>query len=340
MQEASLLQPLIGMFADKFSVRYFVILAPAVTAAAMSLLGVANSYATLVVLLLVAGVSSACLHAVGPVMAANVSGRRRLGLGMSIWMVGGELGRFVGPLAIGLTITTYGREGTPWLMLGGIVASIALLITLKEPSGLRREVDRQRGSLRSALKGKAKVIWVIVGSILVQVFAQSALQTYLPVMMHEEGETLWLASVSLSILQAAGVVGAMFGGTLSDRLGRRMVLFLAVLPTSMLMYIFLAVSGWVRFPILALLGFTAISSTPVMMAIVQETFPQNRALANGAYMALNFLARSFVVLLTGWLGDLFGMHTAFIVCATLPLLGLPLFRLLPARRTDPMDLSE
>ena len=336
MQEASLLQPLIGLAADRFNVRYFMILAPAVTAVAMSLLGVANSYAALAVLLIIAGISSACLHAVGPVMAANVSGRRKLGLGMSIWMVGGELGRFVGPLVIGLTITARGREATPWLMIGGIAASIALLVTLKEPADRRREIERQKTSLRSALKGKSKVVWVLVGSLLVQVFAQSALQTFLPVLLHEEGETLWLASVSLSILQAAGVVGAMFGGTLSDRLGRRMVLFLAVLPTSILMYIFLASSGWVRFPLLVILGFTAISSTPVIMAIVQETFPQNRAMANGFYMALSFVMRSFVVLLTGWLGDLFGMHTAFIVCATVPLFGLPLLRLLPAKGADPV----
>ena len=39
MQEASLLQPVIGGVADRFHARYFVILAPMVTAIAMSLLG-------------------------------------------------------------------------------------------------------------------------------------------------------------------------------------------------------------------------------------------------------------------------------------------------------------
>lgn len=37
---------------------------------------------------------------------------------------------------------------------------------------------------------------------------------------------------------------------------------------------------------LVLLGFTCLSNTPVMMASVQESFPQNRALANGFYLNL------------------------------------------------------
>lgn len=334
MQEASLVQPLIGGLADRFSVRYFVICAPAVTALAMSLLGVAPSYLALALLLTLTGLSSACIHAVGPVMVGNVSGRRKLGLGMSFWMVGGESGRFIGPLVIGFTITTWGARSTPWLMIGGLVASAALLLILKERAGRKAEFARQKTSLRDELRGKRKLLAVLVGFVIIHVFMSASLVTYLPILLHDEGDSLWLASVSLSVLQAAGVVGALFGGALSDRLGRRLMLFLAVAPTSVFMFLFLATSGWVRFPLLALLGLTSLSVTPVVMALVQESFPHNRALANGFYMALNFVTRSLVVLLVGGLGDLFGLRTAFAICAVVPLLGLPLLRFLPARRAS------
>lgn len=332
MQEASLAQPLIGGLADKFSVRYFVILAPAVTAIAMSLLGVAPSYLMLAILLTITGLSSACLHAVGPVMTGDVSGKRKLGMGMSIWMVGGESGRFIGPLVIGIVITTWGVHNTPWLMIGGVLASLALLLTLKEPPGHRAAQARPKSTLRAELRGKRRLLAVLIGIIVIQVFMSSALVTYLPILLHDEGESFWLASVSLSVLQAAGVVGALFGGTLSDRLGRRRMLSLSILPTSFFMFLFLTASGWVRFPLLLILGLTSLSITPVVMAIVQESFPNNRSLANGFYMALSFLIRSSAVLITGRLGDLFGMHTAFAVCAVIPLLGLPLLRFLPVKR--------
>jgi len=172
----------------------------------------------------------------------------------------------------------------------------------------------------------------LIGIIVARAFTVSALTTYLPTFLSQEGADLWLAGVSLSILEAAGVVGALSGGSISDRLGRRWVLLVSMLTTPLLTFVFLAVSGWLRFPLLLLLGFTALSTTPVIMALVQESVPENRALANGVYMALSFVLRSGVVVVMGAMGDLFGLHLAFAASAAITLLGLPLILLLPRRR--------
>jgi FSR family fosmidomycin resistance protein-like MFS transporter len=105
-----------------------------------------------------------------------------------------------------------------------------------------------------------------------------------------------------------------------------------MLVTPLLTFAFLAVYGWARFPLLLLLGFSALSVTPVIMALVQESFPQNRALANGVYMSLSFLIRAGVILLLGVMADRFGMRLVFVASAVLSLLGLPIVLLLPARR--------
>ncbi len=99
LQIPSLMQPFVGYLADRVSMRYFVILSPAITAVLMSLLGVAPSYGAMVLLLLGAGVSTASIHSVGPVMIGRASGAS-LGRGLGFWMVGGELGRTVGPIIV------------------------------------------------------------------------------------------------------------------------------------------------------------------------------------------------------------------------------------------------
>ncbi|MCH2576080.1 MFS transporter, partial [Candidatus Poribacteria bacterium] len=66
-QIPSLLNPLIGYLADRMSLRYFVIFAPALTATLVSCLGLANNYLSLVLILLLAGVSVAGIHAPAPV---------------------------------------------------------------------------------------------------------------------------------------------------------------------------------------------------------------------------------------------------------------------------------
>lgn len=334
IQGPSLLQPFIGHLADRTNLRHSVILAPAVTAALMSLLGVAPGYAVLALFLAIVGLSSACLHSVGPVMTGNLSGRR-LGRGMGFWMVGGELGRTLGPIVIVSAIHLLTLEGTPWLMVAGLSLSAILYVLLRDVPG--RPPDAVQGlPWRQALRAMGPLLIPLAGILIARAFMVSALTTYLPTFLSEEGADLWFAGAALSILEAAGVVGALLGGSISDRLGRRRVLFVSMLATPLLMFAFRAVKGWLQFPLLLVLGFTALSVTPVVMALVQESYPENRALANGLYMALNFGLRAGVVVVIGVLGDLFGLRLAFIISAAITLLGLPLILLLPGKRNPRM----
>jgi FSR family fosmidomycin resistance protein-like MFS transporter len=109
-QLPSLINPLLGMLADRGSLRWFVILAPTVTATAMSLIGVAPGYIVLTILLLVAGLSTAVWHTPTPAMAARVSGRQ-MGLGMSLFMLGGTTAYTIGPLLAVAAVSWWGLDG-------------------------------------------------------------------------------------------------------------------------------------------------------------------------------------------------------------------------------------
>ena len=99
--------------------------------------------------------------------------------------------------------------------------------------------------------------------------------------------------------------------------------------TPALMVGFVFAAGWGRLPLLLGLGFAGLMATPVIMAAVIESFPDNRALANGNYMALNFVARAVAVVLVGVVADAYGMRQTFLVCAALGILGVPFVVLLP-----------
>ena len=325
----SLFQPLIGHLADRTNLRTLVILTPAVSATVMSLLGLAPAYFLLIIMLLVVGLSSATLHAVAPVIAGRFSGKS-LGRGMGFWMVGGEMGRTLGPVVIVSAIQWMGLNRTPWLMLGGWLASALLFVRL-------RNVEMQTSvptalPWRQALRVMRPLLIPLAGISLARAFMLSALTTYLPIFLTQEGSALWFAGVSLSVLEIAGVAGALFGGSWSDRVGRRRILFLSLLITPLAMFVFLAVGGWARFPLLLLLGFTALSTTPVFMALVQESYPENRSLANGVYMALSFTVTSLAAVALGAFSDFFGMRQAFVLSAVVALLGLPVLAALPMVR--------
>ena len=327
LQAPSLVQPVIGHLADRIDLRYAVILAPAVSAVMMSLLGVAPGYAFIALLLLLAGFSAAIFHAVAPVMAGTLSGRS-LGRGMGLWMLGGELGRMLGPIVAVSAVGFITLRGMPSLILFGIVASGILYVRLRDvpvrPPNMAPKLPWQ-----SALKKMRPVLIPLSGIIVVRSFLLSALIIFLPVFLIEKGASFWLAGASLSIYEAAGVAGALTGGWMSDKLGRRTVIAISMLATPIAMFAFLGSEGWIRFVFLFILGFTGLSIAPVIMALVQERFPEHRAFANGLYMSMSFGVRAGAVVLIGVVGDRFGLHYAFLAGAIIMLLGMPLIFWIP-----------
>jgi FSR family fosmidomycin resistance protein-like MFS transporter len=333
----SLFQPFLGHVADRVSLRPFFILAPTVTGVAMSLLGVAPTYAVLAMLLVVAGVSSASLHAAGPAVIGSLSGGK-VGRGMGFWMVGGELGRTLGPLTVAVVVQFVGLRGTPLLMIVGPITSLLLYLSLRHVEEVLPDTENAL-HWQEVLQGMRPMFIPLIGVTVARSFLVASLSTYLPILLSEQGASLFLVGASLSIFEVAGVVGAFVGGSLSDRWGRRIVLLVSMLATPAFMFVFLAITGWMQYPLLLVLGFTALSITPVFMALMQENFPENRAFATGIFMAMSFLIRSVVVVALGALADRFSTHAAFVVSGFVALAGLPLVFLLPAggQKAQPVD---
>ena len=327
MQGPALLQPFIGHLADRVDLRYLVVAAPGLSAAAMSLLGAAPGYWLLAALLVLVGISSAFIHAVGPALAGNLAGRR-LGRAMGYWMVGGELGRTLGPLVIVSAVGWLSLRGTPWLMVGGVGASLALALRLRR-APLRPAGGAQALPWRRALRGMGPLLGPLGGIMAARSLMTAALTIYLPTFLSAQGLPIWWAGASLSLLQGSGVAGALLGGSLSDRVGRRAVLAFSLSVTPLLMLAFLALGGWARIALLVALGPVALCAGPVILALVLEGYPENRALANGVQMGMNFLLQMTSVVVLGALADLMGMHRAFVAGALSPLVGLPLILLLP-----------
>jgi FSR family fosmidomycin resistance protein-like MFS transporter len=329
-QIPSLLNPFIGYIADRVSVRYFVIFAPAVTATLFSSIGLVSSYVALAILLFAAGISIAAFHAPAPAMIAKVSGSR-VGTGMSIFMAAGEAARAIGPLIVTAGVVWFGMDGIWRLAIFGWLVSIFLYFSLRKVPG--RPPGQAPASLDSFWPQARRVfpplVWLLVGRI----FMMAALTIYLPLFVSDElAGGQWLVAASLVALEAAGVVGALFSGTLSDRFGRKRVLFVLLTAAPLIMMAFIYSPLWLAFPLLLLLGLAAISPQPVLLATVQDQFPDNRALANGTFLGLNFLVRAAGIWVVGRFADAFGLSTAFTIVALLAFLSIPAVFFLPRQQ--------
>jgi len=329
MQIPSLLNPYIGIWADRISVRWFIILAPSMTAIPMSLLGLAPSYGVLLILLFITGISVSIWHVPSPVMVARLSGKHK-GRGMSFYMTGGELARTVGPMAAVAAVSLLGLEGFYPVMIFGILASIWLYFRFRNIPVNNIEHGKKL-SIKSTWQEMQSVLKPLTAILVARGFMHACTATFLPTFVNQETGNLWLAGIALAAFEAAGVVGILTAGPLSDAIGRRKVLLISLLGAPVGLLLFILTGGWLRFCMLLVTGFTLLSTTPVMLALVQERAKHSPSAANGLFMMISFMARSAMVVVVGFSGDLVGLRTTYMISAVLGLIGIPFIFKLPKR---------
>ena len=330
MSIPSLFSVLVGWLGDRFSVRYLVIFTPAITATLITLSGVMPGYATLIILLFAAGMSGAAFHAPAPAMVARLSGRQ-LGKGMGFFMAAGELGRSLGPLLVAFALTEWGLEGIWRVMIFGWLASGILFFRLRRiPARSRKTLN-----LRSVLPHMRRVFIPLLGVMMLRGMFSSSLSFYLVYFLNQDlGMEHANAALMLALYELAGVGGALTGGMLSDRIGRRRTVFIATSVGAALQVVFLLVINfrleWIPLALIPL-GFVSLSVTPVLQAVVQDQFPENRATASGLFILYAFLTRSFNALALGLIGERLGLEAAFTIAIFASLMALPLILRLPGR---------
>jgi len=320
----SLFNPFIGLLADKICMKYLVILTPGISAITMSLLGASPSLIILFVLLFVTGISSALFHIPSPVA--------KTATGMSFFMFGGELARTLGPLLITAALSIWGLEGSYRVMPIGIIASIVLFFKLKDVSSLisKNNIKKVKGAAET-VKELVPFFLFIIGFQLFRGGMKSALTLYLPTYLIGNGESLWIAGISLSVLQLAGVAGTFGAGYISDKIGHRNLLLITAVASPLVMWSFITASKTMMIPLLVIMGFLLFASGPVILALVQETNTERPAFINSIYMSINFGISSLMVLIVGILGDKIGLQLTYQICAALAFVSIPFIFILPKK---------
>jgi FSR family fosmidomycin resistance protein-like MFS transporter len=329
MQIPALLNPYIGLMADRISVRYFVILAPALTAVPMSLIGMAPSYGVLLILLFIAGISVSVFHVPAPVMISELSAARK-GRGMSFFMTGGELARSVGPLVAVAAVTVFGLEDFYPVMVFGLFSTGWLYFQFRM-APVKQVSSNRKLSILETWHNLSYVLLPLTAIMVTRGFMHASMTAFLPTYIKMETGNLWLAGFALTLFEVAGVAGVLTAGSISDWFGRRKTLLVSLLGAPLFLFIFTLSGGWLRVTALIATGFTLLSTTPVMLALVQENARQAPAAANGLFMMISFMARSAVVVVVGFIADRIGLNATYLISAAMGLIGIPFVFVLPRR---------
>ena len=330
-QGVSILQPIIGHLGDRVNLRKYALAAPAVTAIFLSLLGVAPTYWSAILFSLIAGISSSTLHAILPALISSFSGEQ-VGKGMSILIFGGELGVLIGPLVITAVNTFFSLEATPWLMVIGILYSIVLSVVLKD---LPYHNQTSKNGAPIPVHELAAILIPITLITFLRSPARTASMLYLPVFLQENGMSVWFSGLVLSLMQGVGLIGTITGGILSDKLGFRISMIISLIFSVIAMVAASLTSGIWQVVFFCILNVTLLMILPAGMALIQRSFPQNRSLANGLYLAIMFGSNAISSVFTGFMYDRIGGQPTFFWSGMIIILAIPFVFLLPDKVQQP-----
>jgi FSR family fosmidomycin resistance protein-like MFS transporter len=327
---ASLTQPLFGFLFDRLGGRKMIIFGPVVAGLSLSLIGLAPHYSFLIILLILGGLGVSSYHPEAAALTASLSGRRKT-WGMSIFMLGGNLGYSLGPFFILMIVTVLGLE---WSFFASLPA-IGLAWILHKHAPLAEKastmIPTSGAKIESSLNRRVLSFGVLFSLVVLRVTAILSLITFLPMIQKLRGFSLIAAGSSNTVVMASGAIGGVIGGYLADRVGRKNIILTSFILTIPVFLAFYYWRGPMSFFILALLGFLFFLSEPSCIVLAQELVPQKARTASGLIMGMAWGLAGWGVLGTGALADVIGIEGAIRYLLFLPVGSLILSFFLPPR---------
>jgi MFS transporter, FSR family, fosmidomycin resistance protein len=332
---SSVIQPIFGIISDRFRTGWFVPAGILWTAVAMGLVGWSPNYGTALLLVGLAGLGTAAFHPRAMMAVYLASGLKR-GLGAAIFSTGGNLGFALGPVLGSLLVLGIGLHATAWLIPA--CAVLFLIISLYPGDFLRREAGPRTAA--GPTTAAFAIPWVSLIAVCLIVTLRSWVYmssiTYLPMLFQSRGIQLSSGSLILTLFLACGAVAGLYGGHLSDRIGRKRVIVVSSILFPLLAVLMLLMKGPWIWVLAGAAGAALLASFSVTIVLAQELLPRNLGLASGLILGLGFGTGGLGTALSGFLADTIGLYQTFWILAFAPLAGAALTALIKTPSPAPI----
>jgi FSR family fosmidomycin resistance protein-like MFS transporter len=325
---ASILQPIIGMYADKHPKPYILPIGVCFTLLGIISLAVAPNYTFVLLAVISVGVGSAIFHPESSRVAYMAAGQKR-GLAQSIFQVGGNIGSSLGPVMTALIFLPLGQFGVIWFTIAAVAAIIIQYFVAgwySRQNLIARKSAKSKAAEQGHLLSKRQVGLALTILIMLvfskNVYMASMTSFYSFFLIGDYGITVKHAQLFLFAFLVAAAAGTFIGGPLADRFGRRNIIWLSILGTApfsiLLPYADLFWSG----VLCVCAGFVLSSAFSIIVVYAQELLPGKVGLVSGLFFGLAFGLGGLGSAILGLIADATSIAFIMKICAFLPLIGL------------------
>ncbi len=351
---SSLLQPMVGYFSDKYPRPYGLVVGMCFTLTGLLLLSVAESFPLVLFSVAFVGVGSSVLHPESSKVARLASGGAKgcasreqsqahldsaeaqpalasIGKGMaqSIFQIGGNVGRAIGPVAVALIVIPHGQGSIRWFAL---LAVVAIWLLAKIGSWYKKQLEiygrsKSKYDIENVSRLSKHQIIAALLVLLVLMFSKdfytANLQSYLTFYMIDKfGLSVTASQYVLFAYLVSTAIGLLIGGEVGDRYGRKYVIWVSILGSSPFALLLPYCDLTWTIILVILVGMVMSSAMSAILVYATELLPGNVGMISGAFFGLAFGLGGIGSALFGWLADYSSIQYVFQLTAFLPLLGI------------------
>jgi MFS transporter, FSR family, fosmidomycin resistance protein len=322
---ASILQPVVGTYADRHPMPYSLAAGMGLTLIGLAMLSQAQSYGVILTSSVLIGMGSAIFHPEASRVAHMAAGDRH-GFAQSLFQVGGNLGTSLGPLLAALIIVSNGQRSILWFTLLAL-AGIVLLARVGKWYGHNLSSFRKRVAARastSEVHPKAVfAIAILLSLIFSKYFYLVSLTNYYTFYLIQGFHvSIQGAQYRLFVFLFSVAAGTIIGGPLGDRFGRKYVIWISILgvaPFSLILpHVGLNMAVFLTIPI----GVILASAFPAIIVYAQELIPGRVGMISGLFFGFAFGIGGIAAAALGRLADMTSIPFVFNLCSYLPLIGV------------------
>lgn len=325
---ASVFQPVVGLFFDKYPVSWSLTLATTFTMLGIVGLAYAPSMPLILISVFIIGLGSSVLHPEASRITSLASGGKR-GLAQSLFQVGGNLGGSLGPLLLALLVAPYGRNRIVVFVSFALFAYIVAHPIGKWFKGYLEQMKVQHVEMKvqneRPLSTGLTLFAIFILMILIfskYIYMASLTSYYTFYLIERFGVSVQLSQICLFVFLVATAVGTLVGGPVGDRIGRKSVIWISILGTAPFSLLMPHVGLWATVALSFCVGFMLSSAFPAILLYAQELLPYRLGLVSGLFFGFAFGIAGIASAVLGNYADTYGIEMVYKVCAYTPLLGL------------------
>jgi FSR family fosmidomycin resistance protein-like MFS transporter len=325
---SSLLQPMVGYFSDKYPRPYGLVVGMCFTMTGLLLLSVAESFPLVLFSVAFVGVGSSVLHPEFSKVARLASGGAK-GMAQSIFQIGGNVGRAIGPVSVALIVIPHGQGSIRWFAL---LAVVAIWLLAKIGSWYKKQLElygrsKSKYDIENVSRLSKQQIIAALLVLLILMFSKdfytANIQSYLTFYMIDKfGLSVIASQYVLFAYLVSTAIGLLIGGEVGDRYGRKYVIWVSILGSSPFALLLPYCDLTWTIILVILVGMVMSSAMSAILVYATELLPGNVGMISGAFFGLAFGMGGIGSALFGWLADYSSIQYVFQLTAFLPLLGI------------------